>query len=246
MIRQDLRNNHQYRELCSELGLISEADGSCKFSTGRTVVQVSIYGPNQPKYSRHEEYDKLTVEIEFNDPTTNKLPDASLQKFIMTCLNKAICLSNFPRMVLLVKVYIIFNGGSLLSTVLHACNLALIDAGVPLNFLMVRNPYISILFSSVCYYQVCISGIISPDARHDILLDPTSEEEKSAEARFNIAYGQISNSNQIIATYNTGRFRLQQLANFDDVSSRNCLHFLSFMRSTIENSRKHNPMLLIT
>lgn len=54
------------RQMGCILGPISEANGSCRYTIGETVVIASIYGPGQPKYMRHEDHECLTIDVSFS------------------------------------------------------------------------------------------------------------------------------------------------------------------------------------
>jgi ribonuclease PH len=54
------------RQLGCVLGPISEAEGSCRFTMGDTMVVASVYGPGEPKYLRHEDYSSLTIDVLFS------------------------------------------------------------------------------------------------------------------------------------------------------------------------------------
>lgn len=63
------------RLVSAQVGLIKEATGSARFESGQTIVLASVYGPSQPRYSRHEEYDRATLEVNYNLAT---LPNVSI------------------------------------------------------------------------------------------------------------------------------------------------------------------------
>ena len=63
------------RRVAAQVGLIKEATGSARFESGQTIVLASVYGPSQPRYSRHEEYDRATLEVNYNLAT---LPSVSI------------------------------------------------------------------------------------------------------------------------------------------------------------------------
>ena len=54
------------RTAAAQVGTIKEATGSARFESGQTIVLASVYGPSQPRYSRHEEYDRATLDVTFN------------------------------------------------------------------------------------------------------------------------------------------------------------------------------------
>ena len=68
MLRFDCRNENQLRPLTYELGLITEACGSCKLNSGHSSAISRIYGPSQPRFGRHENIEKGTIEVEISLP----------------------------------------------------------------------------------------------------------------------------------------------------------------------------------
>lgn len=54
------------RTVAAQVGSIREAAGSARWESGQTIVLASVYGPSQPRYSRHEEYDRATLDVTFN------------------------------------------------------------------------------------------------------------------------------------------------------------------------------------
>ena len=54
------------RQLSCSVGLINEAQGSCRLHCGKTTATSIIYGPSARKYSRHEDSSSMTVEVMFS------------------------------------------------------------------------------------------------------------------------------------------------------------------------------------
>jgi exosome complex component RRP41 len=140
--RSDLRHYEELRPMMVEFGIAPEATSSVIVSQGKTKVSVSVYGPSQPRYMRHEEYDKCTLDIEYranyNASTTNR---NIIENDGMTALKKvlepALLLEQFPRMMILMKVNILQDDGSLDALVLNACTLALCKSGIPMSYMPV-------------------------------------------------------------------------------------------------------------
>ena len=125
-----------------EFEVAPEATSSVIVSQGKTKVSVSVYGPSQPRYLRHEEYDKCTVDIEYkanyNTSTTNRnMIENDGTLLLKKILTPAMLLEQFPRMMVLIKVNILQDDGSLNATVLNACTLALCKSGIPMSYIPV-------------------------------------------------------------------------------------------------------------
>jgi exosome complex component RRP46 len=188
MNRLDFRQNNEIRALTSEIGLINEADGSGRFCQGNTCVLTSVYGPQQPRYQKHELYNEATLEIEYsisiesdiskrtssNNSSMTSL--ASIERecacFLKQTLLKSINLTNYPRMLILLKVYVQKDDGSMLSCALNSCVLALINSGIPMLYV----PY------SISIYSPNNNNRSSSNSNSndELILDPTSIEEESS------------------------------------------------------------------
>jgi exosome complex component RRP46 len=168
MIRRDLRNAKQTRDVSIVLGGVEQAEGAVKLSFGETSVSVSVAGPAQPKYSRHEESDRCHLEIEVlpssaHDPTHLQTDDNFMKtEFVRRVLSSCIPLEDFPRMCITVQILVLQDEGSLLSTILNASMLALLDAGIPLRHFV----------SSV--------QVVKDKKGDELLLDPTLAEERAS------------------------------------------------------------------
>ena len=70
--RSDLRRDDEIRELLCELGLVSEAIGSCRLQQGNTSVIVSLYGPvygqNRNNNSNYDDDNKTSLDISISLP----------------------------------------------------------------------------------------------------------------------------------------------------------------------------------
>ena len=128
------------RDTAVEIGLIAEAQGSARVTSGGTVVQSSVYGPAQARYSRHEEFDSLSVEVNYNLLAAGS-SSADLVKeeregsrLLRSTLLACIDVKFNPRMLVVIEVSVLRADGAALATALNACSLALMDSGIPLLY----------------------------------------------------------------------------------------------------------------
>lgn len=249
--RIDFRNNNQIRPLSVELGIVSEADGSCRFSQGQTSVIVSIYGPSTPKYGRLEEFDKASLEVEYNIPCGNSLSgpmETVAASFLKSSIQNCITLTEFPRQVIVVRVTVLRDDGSVLSTALNACSLALVDAGFPMRAIPTS---ITCVLSSMDYSPKEGDKAESKSALY-VLLDPTQKEEHDSVAHFLGTFvswdksrlGSMDNTTEsrLLAVESSGSFSPEQLMAAMEIGSTAAEIIKTFMRKLVEN-RSHDKLL---
>ena len=170
MPRPDFRDDHQLRPLACVLGEISEATGSCTFSHGHTEATATVYGPSQPKYTRHERFDSACLEVTFSvlgSGSGTARVERSAAKFLRQALTGAVVLTDHPRMLIAVKVCVVRDDGAMLSVALNAAALALLDAGIGMRY--VPNAV------TICSSRSSSSALV---------LDPTAAEEDGAAALY--------------------------------------------------------------
>ena len=221
MSRIDFRSNEQIRPLACCLGEISEANGSCTFSQGHTEVSATVYGPTQPKYSRHEHYDAASLEIDFSVSGTARTVTSSIGgnnalarlersagKFLRQSLLGAVMLKEYPRMIIVIKVCVVRDDGAMLSVALNAAALALMDAGIAMNYL----PNSVTIFMSGLPNDVVDSSSSSSSSSLGCVVDPTSSEEKEAASTYLFTFNPSTTgssddrlTSSILHTHATGR-----------------------------------------
>ena len=195
MSRIDFRSNEQIRPLACCLGEISEANGSCTFSQGHTEVSATVYGPTQPKYSRHEHYDAASLEIDFSVSGTARTAtsstggnnalarlERSAGKFLRQSLLGAVMLKEYPRMIIVIKVCVVRDDGAMLSVALNAAALALMDAGIAMNYL--PNSVSIFMPGSPNDSNNMVESSSSSSSSSGCVVDPTSSEEKEAASTY--------------------------------------------------------------
>ncbi|CAM9708070.1 unnamed protein product, partial [Chrysoparadoxa australica] len=163
-VRGDGRKSNQIRPMSSEQGLLHQADGSVTFSAGDTLVLVAVYGPAQAKSSRKEDPSHAVIEVSLR-PVSGMLTAADAQKqlLIQKSLERALLLTKYPRTIISVIVQVLADDGGLLSCAINASAIALMDAGIEMTAV-----------------PLGMSSCLGPG--RIVRLDPTKEEEQSAEA----------------------------------------------------------------
>lgn len=196
MLRKDLRTNTQSRPFSVTLGGVGEADGAARVSQGSTLAITTVTGPAQPRYSRHEEYDKCKVEVTVNfaskqsDSARSFCNESRIVKFIQQVLESCIILENFPRLLIHLNILIVRNEGAALSTALNSCTLALLDAGIPMKA-----------------YASCVEVAMLEGG---FAVDPTLEEENDSDGHFLAAFSSLKDENgdlKLISMENIGVMR---------------------------------------
>ncbi len=135
-MRNDLRAPLESRSISALLGVVAEADGSAQVIQGHSEYLVTVVGPTQPRFSRQEDHEKASIDlaIEFSGRSKeSKTINNKYMLFINETLKRCLDLESFPRTVILIKLLIIGDDGSQLSTVMNTCMLAILDAGIPLK-----------------------------------------------------------------------------------------------------------------
>jgi len=249
--RRDFRNNNQIRPCSAELGLLSEADGSCRFSQGQTSVIASIYGPSTPKYARLEEFDKACLEVEYSIPCGNSLSgplETVAVSFLKSSISSCIALTEFPRHVIVVRVTVVRDDGCILSVALNACALALVDAGLPMKAIPMS---ISCILSSKSA-TLDADDAVNKTPEWVIQLDPIAREEQEALASFQgtfVSWGRgcgesglaDETGSRLLAAECTGTFTSEQLIAAVSVASTAAGVIKAFMRKLVEN-RSYNTL----
>ena len=179
--RIDGRTSTQLRPLACEQGILNRADGSARFMQGDTSVLAAVYGPGQPKSAKKERLDRAVLEVLVKPHNrlsstftfcarcsllclTFSLPlepwDSTCQQIVRGALEPLIVLSQHPRTVISVVLQVVGDHGSVLSALINASVLALMDAGI-------NTPYNSTTTSGHfaaggCDSSLVVSQHISP------------------------------------------------------------------------------------
>lgn len=141
--RNDLRNSLSLRDITIDYNISIESEGSIKLCLGNTIIICSIYGPNQPKYNKYEEYDRTTIEIRYKYNITTNLDlkillERKNEEYLSNLFNSIIDIKEYPRKLIVIKISVIRDNGSLTTASILAASLALMESGIKMFYIPVR------------------------------------------------------------------------------------------------------------
>lgn len=132
-VRQDGRQDAAIREIHIVQNVLNNADGSCRFSMGKTVVIASVFGPYQAP-TRLEAVDRAVIEVSISHASATASPiENRMQSTLRRTLEAVVLLTQYPRCIIRVAVLIVEQDGSVLSACMNAACMALLDGSVPLR-----------------------------------------------------------------------------------------------------------------
>ncbi|WRT65110.1 uncharacterized protein IL334_002052 [Kwoniella shivajii] len=141
-LRHDARRPYELRSTSFELSTHPSAEGSSTVTQGLTTVQVSIFGPREPRQRSNASHDRAILSVEVGvvpwaqgaggkrvrgDKRLQEIGASIRQTFepvIMTHL--------YPRSEIAIDVQVLSADGGILPTSINAVTLALISAGISL------------------------------------------------------------------------------------------------------------------
>ncbi|XKL60752.1 hypothetical protein PGB90_007809 [Kerria lacca] len=118
-----------------ELNTLSRADGSSILCQNNTVMAAAVYGPVEVKQHKML-IDKAYIEIVFRPKCgLSQIGDRLLESIIGKICENAILSTFYPRTAIYIIVQEMQNSGAALACSINAACLALIHAGIGMNFL---------------------------------------------------------------------------------------------------------------
>ena len=225
-IRIDGRTENQIRPYSVEYGLIQESTsvGSSRWQQGSSEIIVSIHGPSQPRYCRHEQNNQISVDLSIhrlgssdNQKKSNTSMEKFLQQSLLSCIDAT--REEYQRTLLVFKVKVIKDDGSLYGHMFNACIVALLDSGI----CMTSTP----LASQISYSK----------GNNCFLLDPTrNEEDSSSSSILMITMPSAINGCDVISSFRTmGRIECQNFGLVCDLSIKCCQNQRNFIRELFNN-----------
>lgn len=245
MLRENNRVPNQLRPTEALVGVVCEANGSAQYSQGNTAVVSSIYGPSKPRYSRHEDCAKLTLEVDLvttnygkvdaifinsdrgekvsmaatmtNKKRYEKYIENILKEILLNCLS----LANHPGMLMLFKVMVLRDDGSLLACAVNSCYLALLNTGLP-----IKN----------AIYAINLGTYNSNES--SVYLDLTALEEESIDYKGTFIFGESTVDSQelkLIHSCGSGAVTASNLEHITRNAMETCFTIKQFFKLTIQS-----------
>ncbi|KAL0272769.1 UNVERIFIED_CONTAM: hypothetical protein PYX00_005617 [Menopon gallinae] len=179
----------QLKKMRCEFGYLSRPDGSAVFASGNSMVLAAVYGPCEVKPQKMM-IDKATVEV-FYKPKSGapSIADKLKESMLNNVCKSAILSSEYPRTSISIIVQEMQSSGTLLSSSVNAACLALMDAGVPLKFLV-----------------AAVTCIVN--SQDELVLDPDEREMKDYKAIFTIVFDGVDKN--VVASKIEGEFTKEQ------------------------------------
>ncbi|CAG8545689.1 1568_t:CDS:2 [Paraglomus brasilianum] len=170
--------------------LLTRVDGSAKFSAGNSTVLCSVTGPADVRI-RDEKLDKATLDVIVRPAVgVAATKETSLAYILRTTFETVILLSHHPRTQIQVVAQIISDDGSIISHLINATTMALLDAGVPMKAVVVG-----------------VGSLVDDKGR--ISIDPTADEVEKAVSTHNFAFDSVSLA--VLYSESTGVFTEEQV-----------------------------------
>lgn len=244
--RNDLRGCHESRPLSVEFDVSSESDGSVKLSLGKTCLVALASGPSQPRYLRHEEFDKATLDIDFRYGSKSSSLDLRMQferkvqEILTNIFLAAIDLRKYSRKLISLKLSVIREDGNLLAASIVAGTFALLESGIHLFHLPIPVTCAALVIQS--HEQDPQSN--SPPSTPQLLLDPNQEEESLAQSLhtfvFHVSEGtspETAAESSLVATHSIGSFSPGVLLSTLALCKETSVQVKNSMRTSLKASR---------
>uniref|UniRef100_A0A3B4AQG6 Exosome complex component RRP46 n=2 Tax=Periophthalmus magnuspinnatus TaxID=409849 RepID=A0A3B4AQG6_9GOBI len=201
------------REFGCEQNLLSRPDGSASFIQGDTSVLAGMYGPAEVKVSK-EIYDRATLEVLIQPKVgLPSVRERSQEQCVRETCEASLLSFLHPRSSLTLILQVVHNDGSLLSCLLNAACMALMDAGLPM----------SCLFCGV-------TCAINSDGQ--IITDPTVAQEK--ESRAILTFAIDSTDHKVLMSSTQGSFSVYELQQCIAVCQKASEKIFLFYRDSVQ------------
>ncbi|XP_050393972.1 exosome complex component RRP46 [Patella vulgata] len=206
------RTSHDLRPMTCELGHLSRSDGSATLTQGDTTVITSMYGPGDVRISK-EIIDKATVEVTYKPKVgLPKCSDKLKERLIRNTCETVILSGLHPRTGIDIILQEMQNSGSFLSCCINSACLALLDASIPLKYL-------------IAAVTCCISD------RGEITLDPDLKQEKKSVAILTFVFD--SKDFNVITVSTSGSFSNEQFQSCLMACREASKHVIAFYRESM-------------
>ena len=177
--RKNNRKTNEMRPITIEVGIIPNADGSARFSFGKTTAVAAVYGP-RPLHPKHKQisHKALLQTVYMMTPfsTTDRCRPGPSRRSQEICkvtreaLEPVVCVEEFPKATIDVYINIIEADAGTRTAGINAASLALADAGIPMKDL--------------------VASVAAGKIGKDFVLDLEGKEEDATDCDLPIAYSQ--------------------------------------------------------
>ncbi|XP_070577053.1 exosome complex component RRP46-like [Ptychodera flava] len=206
-------SDRELRTQNCEQNFLSRPDGSASYTQGDTSVMVAVYGPAEIKLSK-EIMDKATLEVIYKPKIGIPGCAEKFQERLIRNTCETVVLSSLhPRSSMTIIIQTLHNSGSFLSCCINGACMAMLDAGLPMKYLVA---------SVTC----------ALDNEDSIILDPTDKQEKEAKAVFTFAFD--SQHYNVITSHTQGVFTLEQYHTCLDACRTASKVIFTFFRDSVK------------
>ncbi len=143
--RIDGRKANELRKMSAEVGIIPQADGSARFSMGKTVAIAGVYGPKEVLPKHQTKDDRALIRVYYSmlpfSTTDRCRPGPSrrskeISKVMIDALEAAILTEKYPATAIEIHVQILNANAGTRTAAINAASLALANAGIEMRDLV--------------------------------------------------------------------------------------------------------------
>jgi exosome complex component RRP41 len=221
-LRIDGRRFDELRSVKMEVGILDKADGSAYIEQGKNKIMVGVYGPREAHPKHVAITDRAVLRCRYHmapfstDERRSPAPsrrDLELSKVSREALEPAIISQLYPRTTIDVYIEILQADGGTRCAGIVGASLALADAGIPMNDMVVA----------------CAAGKIDGQ----IVLDLFDTEDKSGEADVPIAI--MPNRGEVTLLQMDGKLSKEEFDIAMDMAIKACMELHEKQKEALRN-----------
>jgi exosome complex component RRP41 len=232
-LRVDGRLPDDLRVIRHKLGSMKTADGSCYFEQGLNKVLVTINGPQEiykQSYNAEDasQQDKGSVKVTYSNAAFSGLEYkrrgktdrriVEIENNVMRSLEGVIMMELYKNSEIQVNINCLEADGSILCTILNACSMALMDAGIDMKDMLCA----------------CSVGKVK-----GILCQDLNQVEQSSGVAY-MPIGMLAHSEEILFLQLDRRIGLEDMEPALDMAIDGCRKLKTYMTDAIKVTMKSN------
>eukprot|EP00501_MAST-03F_sp_TOSAG23-6_P000168 GSMAST32.ASY1.ANO1.171.1 assembled CDS len=148
-LRTDGRRPHEVRRIRTRMGVLPHADGSAYFQIGMCKVLCAVFGPRQAVHRGLELHDRAIVTCTHSSASFSSTEyrekrrggtdrhSIEIQDTVQQCFATVLRTKIHPRSQIDIQLQVLQTDGGQLCACINAATLALADAGIPMNDMIV-------------------------------------------------------------------------------------------------------------